>query len=63
VSEIFSIAGVSFQTIGHVNERIDYGSSHLRSVEFRGMNNTANNTILVIGSAGKTGKRGLRPSL
>jgi uncharacterized protein YbjT (DUF2867 family) len=57
VSEIFSIAGVPFQTIGYAIERFGYGSSHRRAVEFSDMTNTTNNTILVIGSTGKTGKR------
>jgi uncharacterized protein YbjT (DUF2867 family) len=57
VSEIFSIAGIPFQTIGYAIEWFDYGSSHRRTVESKDMTNTTNNTILVIGSTGKTGKR------
>jgi hypothetical protein len=47
VSEIFSIAGVSSQTIGHAKYVFEP--------------NTANNTILVIGGVGRRGLRQIRP--
>jgi hypothetical protein len=52
VSETFFIPGISLQTIGHAFEHSNRGSSRSRA----GVR-TMTNTILVIGTTGKAGKR------